>query len=583
MAADVTQTFALELEEHTSGPAGEAASALEQLEERILGGQRRLREMTAAMERLKGGTGAQTGAFKQLREQITAQRSSLSAMQGRFIELGGVFGRTQTKQESWLDIAKKTPGPLGALAGKLSAVRELTQSAGGRLAIAASAGLAFASALAAGVVAAVALAAAVAAVTVALVRYGIAAADARRTEELRLAGMIATARRGSLLSRASSSELSAAIERVAGVAAIGRSEVARYGESLARAGLRGANLSAALEGVAISAAVGGDAAGRRFAALAVGASRTGRSVTALSDDVRRRLGGLNASLNVSLGRLRERFGESLTALFGGPRVRAAIDRFLRMLGEIGGMFSQASASGRALRQIVEAVFPSLLADVSDAGPLVRRFFLRAVIAAQEMTIAWLRVRNAVRRVWAEFGGGIPVLEGLRIGLSTSLLGLTARVASGAQLWWHDVGASAARGIIGGLVEGITAGMPSVGTAIEVLGGDAARRFASVLGIRSPSRVFAGFGRNVSRGLADGVRAGAPEATAAVTELVAVPTSPAPRAVPTSAGGGSPVYLTIERMELKTQATDAEGIAVDFRAALVRVLEELGLELGAAPT
>jgi hypothetical protein len=586
MAADLVQTFAMELDDQTSGPAASAASALEELEARILGGQKRLREMQAAMGRLRGSTAGNTGAFKQLRDQITAQKASVANAQAQFITLGGTFGKTAAKQVDFVDRVKGALGPLGALGGGLMAV------VGASLAAAAAIGVA----------------------TLALIRFGIASADARRTEELRLAGLIATSRRGSRLASANADELTASIDRVSGVAAIGRADVSRYAESLARMGLRGANLSAALEGASISAAVGGDSAGRRFVALAAGAARTGRSVGGLLDNVRARLGPLNAALNNTLDRQLERFRENLGALFGGPRMRAGLDRLLFGLNQVGELFSRSSATGRAMRQLMETLFAPVLSGVGDAGPAVRRFFQRTIIGAQEVTIAFLRVRNGVRAI-ARTSLGADALLGsltlaapviasvagalflLREGLSwvgrqlvvgvAFWTGFTVVVGRAVRMFSETDWSSLGRSVVEGIASGITTGADGlVAGAVRRVAGDASRAFRDALGIRSPSTVFAAYGVNVSRGLAEGMRAGAPEATSAVTELVAIPTATtaAPRAAPAVPGAaGAGVSITIGELVVRTDATTAAGISDDIRDQLARALEQLGLELGAVPT
>jgi hypothetical protein len=49
-------------------------------------------------------------------------------------------------------------------------------------------------------------------------------------------------------------------------------------------------------------------------------------------------------------------------------------------------------------------------------------------------------------------------------------------------------------------------------------------FRSVLGIASPSTVFAGYGLNISQGVAEGIEAGTPAATGAATNMMSTATT-----------------------------------------------------------
>lgn len=611
MSADLTSSFALELDDRISGPAGNASSALADLKDKIDADTKVLREMQTALGRLKGGTSTNTEEFKRLKAQIDAQKASIAQAQSGYLSMGGTFDGAAKKQKSFLEEASKTPGIIGQMAGKLNSLKTMLGSAGGKYLLAGAGALVFAGAVFAGVAAAVAAARAVAHLTFELVRYGVAAADARRNETLHLEGLIATARH-SRLATANAGELMNAIDRVSGVAAISREEVGGYAESLARAGLHGANLRSALEGVSISAAVGGEAAGRRFMALAVGAARTGRSVRALADDVRTRLGGLNARMNLSFDRQIARLRESFAALFGGPRVAAALERFLFQVGRIQELFSQTSASGRALRTIIEAVFPSMLDGVSSAGDSVRRFFQHTIIGAQRVTIAFLSVRNAVRSAFR-----VGALNDTMLGLLVASTPVVVTLASVFFLLRGAISAVASQflvafavlagffmlvgritrffqetdwraegvALIDGILEGITSGYDRVTGAISDLAAGAREAFTDALGIASPSRVFARYGLDVARGAAMGVRRGTDETEAAVGGMISVPTSSgaARAAAAPSAGSSASIAVSIDSINVYTQATNASDIADDIRAQITRIFEDLAVELAARTT
>lgn len=72
--------------------------------------------------------------------------------------------------------------------------------------------------------------------------------------------------------------------------------------------------------------------------------------------------------------------------------------------------------------------------------------------------------------------------------------------SGAVTWLVEAG----QNIIQGLIDGITGAVDGLFGFINDIGANIADTFASVLGIHSPSRVFAAFGKNVIAGLENGL-------------------------------------------------------------------------------
>lgn len=74
---------------------------------------------------------------------------------------------------------------------------------------------------------------------------------------------------------------------------------------------------------------------------------------------------------------------------------------------------------------------------------------------------------------------------------------------------------AGRDIIGGIISGINAGQPGLLARIDGMTAAMLDGFRRALGIRSPSTVFAGFGRDIADGVSVGVRSHASEAVAAI--------------------------------------------------------------------
>lgn len=618
MAASApTATFAVELKDNVSGAAMRGAASLEKLRATIEEDQKALRAMQAAMARLKGGTSTNIAAFKSLRAQISAKKAAVASAESAFVELGGTFesvgGSAGTAQGGIADLLESlqgAPGPLGGIVSKLSAMK----------------GLLGAGAIAAGVVAIavglVALTAAAVAATASLLRYGLAQSDARRSELLRLEGLT-TLRRHQGLTAGSATVLQSAIDRVSDSTALGRSEVAGYAEQLHRMGLRGGELQDALEGVAITSSVQGDAMARGFAGMSAAAIRTGGSVRRLADDVRARLGGVAQRQARGLDRQMERLRSNVARLFSGLR----IEGFLNALHEVTSLFSQSTASGRAMKQIFEALFNPLVGGMESAGPVARRFFQGLILGALRITVAMVRVRNWFRRTFgasdilagfdsqrAAFYAGIAVLgllaaaavaTALAVGvLAVAVTAVVAGLlllaaipaaiplalgAAALAVWtfWDDLTSidwgSAGRGLIDGFVKGLRSGVRLVGDTVRGIADSATGALRDALQIRSPSRVFARLGLEIPRGLAQGVERGMPAAMGAVDRVVSVPTE-----VPAQAGGasalartgGAPMSVSIGDVHIHTDSADGAGLARSFVDQVAQLLEGAAIQMGA---
>lgn len=606
-SGDDRASFAIELRDETSAPAKDAASALEALKAKIKADTAALREMQAAMRAMKGATGGGAlKAMKDLKDKIDAQKASIAAAQAKYLQLGGTFGtvaqRTHAASSGFDGLLGRLtglPGPLGALGSRLSSLASLSTAAAGMIALVVSALAAFA--------------AATARATAQLFRYGIAQSNARRAELGRLEGLT-TLRRWYGLTAGSATEMQAAIDRVNEATAVGRGQLEQYTAQLHRMGLRGDNLTQALEGMAIVGAVQGEAMARRFAGMAAGANRAGHSVRALADDVRARLGGVAARRMLDLDVQMRRFHDSLGRIFGDLR----IEGFLRALNEMTSMFSQSTATGRALKAIVETIFNPVLDAAGSGAPLVRRFFQGMVVGALLVTIGVIRLARLLQSVF----GGSEILRGINaqriaFGLGAAVVGafvftlaaaaavaglvvaavgaITATVAAAsagilagvaalaglvaagirAVQWFRSTDfSSLGRSIVDGLIRGIQVGALRIPASMQNLAAQARGALEQALRMRSPSRVFAELGAQIPAGLAVGVERGAGAAQDAVDGMVGTPTL---------AAGGSTTHVSIEGgIHVHAQSGDqAREIAESIHEQLAAVLEGLGASIGSS--
>jgi hypothetical protein len=621
VAADAKATFAVELEDGTSSTAKSAASELKKLKDQITADTRALADMQKAMKNLQAGSSVNIQQFRDLKAQIDAKKQSIAQAQGAFVSLGGTFGKSAgegKKVASMFELLRERagmmPGPLGSVVSQLGSLKSMLAGGARVLGLAA-----LAAAMVAVTVAAIAG-------TAALLSYGVAQADARRNELLHLEGLTKL-RFWYSAAAGSASELQGAIDRVSDGVALGRDEIGRYTEKLYRMGLRGKNLEDALEGVAIKAAVQGDAAASAFAGWAAGAALAGGSVRKLTDDVKARLGGIAAAQMLSLGVQAKKMRENFGVLFRDLKVEG----LLKTLKIITDTFSQSTASGRALKALLETAFQPMVNAVEFLGPYVKRFFQGVVIGALLVGIAVLKVRNWFKRTFgdaeilkgfdatksalyagvaavgllgAAFAGmaalavgalvvltpivwsavaavGALALSGLAMAAPFILgaIAIGALIAAGYQLYrlWKEIDwTSLGRSIVDGIVGGLTAGIQWVKDAMRSLGDAALGSFKEALQIASPSKVFAKVGLAIPEGVEQGVDAGKRDVDDAVKGMVTAPSGG-------GAGGGAAAPVTITFGDIIIQSASEKGreIAEDVERVIEGVMERVAIQLGAA--
>lgn len=614
-ANEETATYVLALRDEISGAAKSAEGTLAALQTKIRDDEKALGELQRAMRRLKAGGQAGGEAYKELRDRAAALRATIAGSQSEYVRLGGTFRATSSATRAFAGELSAMPGPLGAAGRGITSLLASTSSAGAVLGIATVGAFALIAALGAFVVA-------VGAAATALLSYGVAHADARRNELLHLEGLT-TIRHYYRLAAGSATEMQAAIDRVSSSTALGRGDVARYSEQLYRMGLRGRALTDALEGTVTVAAVQGERWARRFAGMAAGAAATGRSVRALADDVRTRLGGIATRQALALDVQVRHLREGIASIFDGLR----IEGFLRGLNEITSAFSQSTVTGRALRTIAETVLNPILDAAGRSGPMVREFFEGMVIGALRLTIVFLRARNALLDAFGDsktFDGlarylpdattigkaailGVVaaavtatiVMGALATAVAVVAVGvlvlaapiLLAGAALGALVYagvrvvewirgtdWTALGAS----IAAGLVAGIERGRDRVVAAVRGLASSATSALTGALGIQSPSRVFARLGVEIPRGVAVGVDAGAPEARRSVDSMGGGLGRGGFTADEAPIGGASTSTssTSIGPFYIEVRGEGGEAQAQDFAEQLARALEGLALTRGA---
>ena len=169
-------------------------------------------------------------------------------------------------------------------------------------------------------------------------------------------------------------------------------------------------------------------------------------------------------------------------------------------------------------------------------------------------VAWIvkPVADALGQVWSwvkallqpvEDTGGAAQSLGQKFGSAIGtiirlVIGLPLRLAM-LPLEFIKLGAQ----IIGGLLGGLKQGWESLKSGLSELAGNIVGSFKSLLGIRSPSRVFAGLGGMLGAGLAVGMKGSAGEVARAAGEMSkaatpSLPTVPLQALAGRNAGGGA---------------------------------------------
>lgn len=620
-ANGTSATFAVNLGGDFSQKAGDDAQAADKLADALDNDMASLKSMQAALRNLSQGSLGATKEARALKEQIAAQKAAIGGTQAQLLQMGAGLRRTgKATKESSLDSARGLQSMVEQLKGSSGAAGSMTRSVASLTAQLGKAGLYGAAALA--VIAVVAVGSALTLATLALAKYALGVQDARRAEMIRLEGLTKLPSYFGIAA-GKATDLQAAIDRVSAKVALGRDKIYGYAESLYRAGLRGKNLDAALSGTAIRASVLGEEMGAAFAGMAAGAALTGQSVIQLAKRTEQQLGGLARRQMLSFSVQLQKAKENLDALTRGVK----IEGFLSGFATLTEMLSQSTATGRALKVMLETLLNPLFGDAEHGAPIVKRLFQGMVIGALGVTIAILKLR----KWWRDSFGGmrsdtnwanvaVYVGIGAVVALTLTLVTLTATVLAlgsafafvfgatvltfglpflllGAAIagvvyafmWvlreankfyqlikdvpWSEIGVEILQGILGPLAYLWKAG--------KTLGLQMVKGFKEAWEIRSPSRVA---GVLVERDIAGGAIGGANRAGPRVGRAMGKMFTPsaADRYYDSPGAGrqGGRKALSIRELHVHTSSDDPKKAALEIYDELCTLLEGSAIEVGA---
>ena len=195
----------------------------------------------------------------------------------------------------------------------------------------------------------------------------------------------------------------------------------------------------------------------------------------------------------------------MTAVTLFTRLRAGI-AILRGMAVLGRFAPMATRFASAIRMIGTAF--TVLRTVLMANPIglaVGLLIMGAVLIYRH----WTPIKAFFANLWASLkafaNSGVSNI--LKTIASFSPLGLFVRAWSAVFGYFKGLGAKFAgfgRDIIQGLINGVTAKFGELKAKMSAMASSVAGAFKGALGIRSPSRVFMGFGANIAEGVAIGI-------------------------------------------------------------------------------
>ena len=454
----------------------------------------------------------------------------------------------------------KLGGPLGQLGqkvlGAVDGMKKLGGSMGSAVGMAAAATVAVA-ALVVGIIAG----------TAAILLWAVGLADAVRTSSLLNAGIAGTVEGGK--------ELDATISKLAGTVPIAQDELQKMAADLAKGGKKGQELTDALEEAAVKAA-------------------------------KLKYGPEYAKQLLSLDSQAAKLKRSLQGTFGGLNIEGALGGLDRM----GSLLDSNTESGKVLKMAFEGIFRPLVDKIGAAAVPAEALFLGIEIGALQAYIAMKPLLSAFGMLDSSASSAeqsaaamknlgetigmvaavaavvlyalawpfIKIGEGISAAIQLSqLLGAAIKSGIGAAVDWLSGLSLGSIGsdLIDGLVNGITGSAGKIIDAITGAVGGAISAAKQLLGIASPSKVFAEIGGYTAEGYAGGIEDGTPEATAAAEAMVEPPTV---TASPT--GSSAPIVVNLA-ITIEGRGQDDEGLVVKIENAVTRALEGVAIQLGAA--
>lgn len=320
----------------------------------------------------------------------------------------------------------------------------------------------------------------------------------------------------------------------------------------------------------------------------------------------KRFGKLNLRSMLDLDVIGKKLKDTFDALTSGVNLEPILAGFQKLAS----MFDTSTVTGAALKETITVIGTILGKVFTAALPSIEAFFEEfeilglelinklldmgewfkktlgidlieilgdadnAVLAAKVVFFGMAAAVVALGAAFALFTAPITISIGLIYGLWRAVKAAWEFIA---DIDWSALG----KAIIDGLVNGLKNAAGAVWNAVKDIGTGIKDTFTDMLGIESPSTVFAGYGENTAEGYAQGVDSGKARAAQAVTDMATAPKGNAGSAG-ADAGGSRTLEAHFHFPNAKNgkDVTDAVTSA-SFKAEFTRVVEELLLGSGVA--
>lgn len=549
------------------------AAAVQEYAEKLTGLESAASAASAKHEQLTGALSGVKDLNNKVNRSFTEQAERTAKVQGALGMMGGPLGR----------LGQQAMGPV-------TAFRNLSTAIGSSSAAAVVAVVGF-------VAIAVAVAALAAAAVAGFAAFAVGAiklADAGRSAQLAAQAFDAA--------NPALAGLRGEIDDLTGSTGLAAGDLQGLATSLKDARISAGQMPAALRAAATAEA----ALGKGGAAKYIEQLKAGKlTVKEFAATAERSFGGIVAKQMLGLSAQGATLKRNWAGLFSGLN----IEPVLNGLSTLVGLVDKNSESGRFLKAVFEGVLQPLIDQAQNAAYVVEAFVLGAMIGMVKLYIALKPTIKAIADLF-DLGGDWTLADTLNAAkdagellapvfvvvvaaaglLAAGVLGLVA--AFGAVLAIPAaLGAMAGAvlgifasllskavelgsGLIGGLVGGITGGAGQVVAAVTGAVGGAINAAKRMLGIASPSKVFAAIGDQTVAGFTGAVEGGAPDARTAIETMVEPPaakTAPGAGTARAAAGGGNSVSFAGAIFNFGP-GTDGKQAARDFAETLTLIFE-----------
>lgn len=335
----------------------------------------------------------------------------------------------------------------------------------------------------------------------------------------------------------------------------------------------------------------------------------------------------NPAAMMRLNMISQRLHLSFVQMFRGLN----LDGFTAGIQRLAGLFEQSTASGRAMKILVETIFQPLFDAAAKLEPYIGEAFKGLIHGVLLVVIAVLTLRNAIFKAMSpelrqtiksvvdkfftlenafkvgEVAAGVlavavglvaiailgvlvtagliaAVVIGPFVAIGVAIDKLVTKVAGS----WDaliDGAKDAAKSIINGIVDGIKNGAKWVYDAINDLADNTVKTFKSALKINSPSKVFALQAEGIPEGTVDGIEGGSPAVRSALESMVSPADIDSGGIRSIGAGGTSTSNASTNSRSIHIEHLTIGGGSVaqstfgDLKRALLEVLEGASLTIG----